>query len=395
MTMTKTVGILGAAGAQASGVIEGLARADTPLHLVLCDRAVPAALADAVGPHTSEILEFDLIQQPDVLDQMLKQVDLVINCTGPYFILGPRILDAAIAQGTDYLDICDDLDATKLLLDRDAAATRAGVRALVGMGSAPGTTNILVKLALDALPDGDASVEITWCVDALDMNGAVVPHFAHSFSTVDPELSGTPEWEDLNPHYVDFPEPVGRQLTVRLSHPELFTLPLHTRVVNASNYGGVTPPEFTHLGWISSRFTEGPGKDKAILHAFSFAGEQLLSDHERVGSGLIVDVRVGASGYRFEAGGTTKQEEATGTPAAAGALMMLANRAPATGVFPAECLEPRDFFSALRVVSQGGGGLGVQRTENGVAVERVRIRDLMDLASDARPVHEVGTVHSS
>ncbi|MEE6165481.1 MULTISPECIES: saccharopine dehydrogenase NADP-binding domain-containing protein [unclassified Mycolicibacterium] len=371
-----TVVVLGAAGAQASGLLRGFARCPDPMRLTLCDRAFRADQWAEVGVHEVQRVEFDLLAEPDRLHEVLAGADLVVNLTGPYYTLGPIILDAAIAGGTDYLDICDDSDATELLLARDDAAKSAGVTALIGMGSAPGTTNVLVRLALDALPDGEADVSIAWCVDAKDMVGAVVPHFAHSFATAIPELGGTPSWDALGPERVSFPDPVGEQVVVTLSHPEVLTLPRFTRVTKAHNKGGLIPEDFTHLGWAVSRLPEGPDRT-AAMHAIFETARKAHGDREPVGSGLIVDVRVGSEGISFMSGDTMSQDDATGTPAAAGALVALQGGVPGPGAVSPEVLQPTDFFAALRKVSAGGGGMTAYRTRDGEVVEHVRIRDLL------------------
>ncbi|RNM11804.1 saccharopine dehydrogenase family protein [Nocardioides pocheonensis] len=374
-----TVVVLGAGGAQASGVLRGLGRSSTPMRIVSCDREFRDGRVVTAGAQEVTQVEFDLMASPDQLYDLLQSADLVVNCTGPYYTLGPMILDAAIAAGTDYLDICDDADATDLLLRRDEAARAAGVTALVGMGSAPGTTNVLVRLALDALPAGDASVAISWCVDASDMVGAVVPHFAHSFATAIPDAGGTPSWEALGPKRVRFPDPVGEQMVVTLSHPEVLTLPRFTRVTEATNQGGLIPEDFTHLGWVISRLPEGDART-AAMHSMFETARVSHGDREPVGSGLIVDVRVGDEGIVFVSGGKMSQDDATGTPAAAGCLIALTGQVPGPGVVCPEVLRPADFFSALRDVSAGGGGMTAFRTNGGEVTESVRIRDLLEQA---------------
>ncbi|WP_396910542.1 saccharopine dehydrogenase family protein [Mycolicibacterium sp.] len=375
-----TVVVLGAAGAQASGLLRGFGRCHTPMRLVLCDRVFREGQEFEVGAQETEKVQFDLLAEPDRLHAVLSGADLVVNMTGPYYTLGPIILDAAIAAGTDYLDICDDADATELLLERHDKAKAAGVTGVIGMGSAPGTTNVLVRLALDALPAGDASVSIMWCVDAADMVGAVVPHFAHSFATAIPELGGTPSWDALEPQRVQFPDPVGEQVVVTLSHPEVLTLPRFTRVTHAHNKGGLIPEDFTHLGWAASRLPEGPQRS-AAMHTIFEAARAAHGDRVPVGSGLIVDVRVGDEGISFLSGGNMSQDDATGTPAAAGSLVALQNKVPGPGVVCPEVLQPADFFAALRDVSAGGGGMTAYRTQDGQITEHVRIRDLLSAVS--------------
>ena len=97
----------------------------------------------------------------------------------------------------------------------------------------------------------------------------------------------------------------------------------------------------------------------------------------RIGSGLQIDVHTDGNGLRFAAGAVTPMEEATGVPAAAGLIMLLDGEVTDTGVLAPESLSPAAFFSALRLVSLGGGGLEVHRLVDGQLGERVRIRDLV------------------
>ncbi|MBK6764692.1 MAG: hypothetical protein IPG68_16125 [Micrococcales bacterium] len=51
---------------------------------------------------------------------------------------GPPVLQAAISASVDYVDVCDDLAPTRIMLDMDPAARAAGVTALIGIGNSPG-----------------------------------------------------------------------------------------------------------------------------------------------------------------------------------------------------------------------------------------------------------------
>ena len=113
------------------------------------------------------------------------------------------------------------------------------------------------------------------------------------------------------------------------------------------------------------------------MHSMFETARMRHADREPVGSGLIVDVRVDGDGISFMSGGKMSQEDATGTPAAAGVLIALQGRVPGPGVVSPEVLVPADFFALLREVSAGGGGMTAYRTRNGEVTEPVRIRDLL------------------
>jgi saccharopine dehydrogenase-like NADP-dependent oxidoreductase len=76
-------------------------------------------------------------------------------------------------------------------------------------------------------------------------------------------------------------------------------------------------------------------------------------------------------------------EEATGTPAAAGILLMLAGEGPSSGVFAPECLDPKTFFSTLGQVSRSTGSLKVRRLVDAMPAEPLRVRDLIGARAPA------------
>jgi saccharopine dehydrogenase (NAD+, L-lysine forming) len=52
------------------------------------------------------------------------------------------------------------VDVTLEILEMDEDARRAGISALIGMGSSPGATNLLARFAADNLLDETGSIDI-------------------------------------------------------------------------------------------------------------------------------------------------------------------------------------------------------------------------------------------
>jgi saccharopine dehydrogenase-like NADP-dependent oxidoreductase len=112
------------------------------------DEEAASAVARAAGPKAKpEGLD---IGDDAALEAALEGMDVVLSTAGPFYRHGRRVLEAAIAAGIDYLDICDDWEPTLDMLELDERARAAGVTAVIGMGASPGISNLLAVAAMDA-----------------------------------------------------------------------------------------------------------------------------------------------------------------------------------------------------------------------------------------------------
>ena len=148
---TWDVIVIGAGGSQAQAMLKASARLGPLDRWLGVDIAWnPQAESDvrAAGMTTRTA---NLLGDPDALAELLASGSIVANLAGPYYRTGAAVLDAAIASKTHYLDICDDADVTLPMLTRAERASEAGIHALIGMGSSPGTTNVLIRAAVDYL----------------------------------------------------------------------------------------------------------------------------------------------------------------------------------------------------------------------------------------------------
>jgi lysine 6-dehydrogenase len=165
------------------------------------------------------------------LTEILRDVEAVAACL-PYRLNLPA-MEAALAAECHYADLGGLFHTTLQQWELHERFERAGLSAVMGIGSAPGLTNVLAKLAVDRL---DSVVSIDMVDGAIDLSadgGAFgVPY---SIETVldeftmpamvfeDGELrevpagSGVIDW--------DFPQPVGTQPSMYTLHSEPATLP--------------------------------------------------------------------------------------------------------------------------------------------------------------------------
>ncbi|OBC12039.1 saccharopine dehydrogenase [Mycobacterium sp. 852013-50091_SCH5140682] len=164
---------LGGPGAMGTVAVRIAARMAGIDEIVIADR--DRAAADrlcrqlAHTPVMVSAMEVDVTDSAALRDA-LEPADVVVNTVGPYYRFGVPVLQAAIAAGTDYIDICDDWEPTVKMLDLDETARAAGVCAIIGMGASPGISNLLAATAaaeLDAVRDAYTA----WPVDVPGSGG--------------------------------------------------------------------------------------------------------------------------------------------------------------------------------------------------------------------------------
>jgi saccharopine dehydrogenase-like NADP-dependent oxidoreductase len=224
--MGTPIAILGA-GAMGSAAAVLLARhADVDLLVLDVDEPRARSVAERVG---AEGRGFD--PASGELVDLLRKVRAVAACI-PYRVNLPT-MEAALAAGCDYADLGGLFHTTKKQLELHDRFAAAGVSAVLGIGSAPGLTNVLARLGADRLDRVDAIDLVDGAVDLSAGGGDFgVPYSADTvldeftmpamvFENGElkevPAASGVVDW--------DFPEPVGTQPAMYTLHSEPATLP--------------------------------------------------------------------------------------------------------------------------------------------------------------------------
>ena len=176
---------------------------------------------------------------------LMQEADMVVNAVGPFYRHSTKVLKAAIEAKKNYVDICDDYDATIALLALDGEAKEADITALINMGSSPGVVNVLAGYGADKLDQTD-EINISWCVHygAGEGGAGAGLHGYHMINGNIPQF--------LNGKLVNVPGGSGKEIvefpgcgTTECSyvgHPEPVTLPRFIRgVKTVTNRGAVLP----------------------------------------------------------------------------------------------------------------------------------------------------------
>ena len=380
--------VLGGCGAVGSIAVKTLASSDTFSKIVIGDIDVQKAkkLASELGPEKVSAIKVDA-SDPDSIKEAIKGSSVVLNCIGPFYQFGPRVLKATIDSGINYVDICDDFDATEKILAMDEDAKKAGISALIGMGSSPGVANVLVRFCAENLLDEVESIDIYHAHGGEEEEGAaVVKHRIHSMIIgvpvfLDGKSKTVSLFEDSGKaleEEVDFQD-VGKYRVYAYPHPETITLPRYIKgVKRVTNLGLVLPPAYAELikgivrlGMTSEEPIDVKGQKISPLE---FAVAYILSQRERLMEQAEISEPMGC--LKIVVKGKKKAEsstyvfsmssrglgmgEGTGIPAALGVMLMAQGKITEKGVFPPEAgVKPMDMLELAQEKVNIGGKTGM------------------------------------
>jgi saccharopine dehydrogenase-like NADP-dependent oxidoreductase len=279
-------------------------------------------------------------RDPGSLRQALAGADVVVNAAD--YRLNLDVMRGALAAAAHYVDLGGLFHVTRKQLALDDEFRAAGLTAILGLGSAPGKTNLLAAAAARRLGREPVTMEI-WAATR-DPAAADHPFPApYSVQTLRDELEMRPmvvrdgELVDVEPlsgeAEREFPEPVGRAAGIFTLHSELATL----------------PERFPTLREASFRLCLAPGLlGKLLALEDGELPEPYTQSEESVAVHLV---ELGDAGSRVVGTTVTRggSAKSTSEPAARGAVELAAGRLGAPGVHPPEAAigDPEGFLGLL------------------------------------------------
>lgn len=357
--------VLGGAGAMGQGVARDLIKQEQITHVVLGDiDPNPDRLAEKLRVSEKVFLvKMDVNDHNGMVDA-IKEADVVVNCAGPFYKTAVAVARAAVEAKVNYIDICDDYEATEILFssDIDELAKKAGITVLTGMGSDPGTNNVLVKWYADRLDRVD-EIYLYWVVSIAELAGAAWDHSLHM------TLGKIPQYLNGKLQYVEggtgvepeqFLEPLGTCHVRYVGHPQPLTIPRYIKgVKNVVIKGALIPlwvdeliKEQKDTGFLSKEPIDVKGK-KMIPYDLALKLWDTIPKNRDNGpqsSGLKVIVKGQRKGNQvtYTADMVGRMAPGTGLPASIASLMMDAGDVTAKGVVaPEGCIDPKKFLAAF------------------------------------------------
>ncbi|MBW4520686.1 MAG: saccharopine dehydrogenase NADP-binding domain-containing protein [Scytolyngbya sp. HA4215-MV1] len=298
--MTNRVLILGGSGRIGSCVAADLVQ-HTQAEIMIAGRNV--SLGERVSQQLGEQVRFRVLDLDDHerLQQAIAQTDVVIHCAGPFHYRDTHVLRACILQGVNYLDVSDHPSFTRKALECKAAATAAGITAIINTGIFPGISNSMVRQDVEQL-DTAETIHLSYVVAGSGGAGVTVMRttFLGLQNPFQAWIDG--KWRTVKPYSdretIAFPAPYGRTGVYWFDMPETFTLPSTFPVKTVITKFGTVPDFYNFLTWTVARgWHPWLLRQKFVIEFLSQVSHFMTDVSDRF-SGIGVAIRSEVSGIK-------------------------------------------------------------------------------------------------
>ena len=344
------VAVLGAGGTIAPAIVRDLAASEEveAMRLLDLDLARAEAVAEAHGGGRAEARKADATGD---LAGHLDGIDVLVNSAA--YRINLAAMEASLQAECHYIDLGGLYHVAAKQLELSDRFAERGLLALLGIGSAPGKTNLLAARARRELPGGIDSILVAAAGRDLDPPDGL--SFPYALRTLLDEITMPPmaivdgdprELEPLQPGpTVDFGDPLGVAETIYTLHTEVLTFGDSFGAADVTFALSLSPAVLDALRDLAdaderrvaevARAASPPSPRTVAVHVVELAaGDRIVRG--RSVTGPHADWRLG--------GGIVS----TASPAAAAVRLLARGRITARGALPPErCLDPDEMFAEL------------------------------------------------
>lgn len=379
------IAIIGAAGAMARTTMLDLLDNPGVERILLADTQGEkvARMAESVGDDRIEACVVDGYHVEDTA-KAISGFDAVINAAQLFPGLFENIMDACLMAHCHYNDLGGLFWTTRKLMKRFEAFQSENLTAILGMGSAPGITNVLGRYACDRLERVHAAHFWDAAVDLTDLQGIDVFLPPYSIRTIMQEFTDEPvmyidgEFRKLAPltgaMEMNFPEPIGTRTCIHTLHSEPATfvpafkdkgirnctwrlgLPAEleekARFLSSIGFGSSDPIKVGQVDVVPrevlSRVIERHVSEKlSCIQLIVDDAECLRAQVIGTADDKAIEYRVDCMVRPHSRWGGSCGELCTGTPPSIAAQMQAQGMIGRAGVWGPEVIDPELFFAEL------------------------------------------------
>ncbi len=344
------VAVLGAGGTIGPAIVRDLAESEEVSALRLLDLNLRRAEEVAIE-HGGEKAQARRVDAASHLAEHLAGIEVLVNSAA--YRINLEAMEASLEVGCHYLDLGGLYHVTAEQLRLSPRFEQRGLLALLGIGSAPGKTNLLAARAVRELDSEPVSIGVAAAGRDLDPTGGL--SFPYALRTLLDEITMPPmaivggRAEELRPLQdgprIDFGDPIGEADTIFTLHSEVLTFGKSFGADNVTFALSLSPTVLESL-----RTLEGASEERIaeVARSASPPSANTVSVH-------LVEVTGPAGGVRARSVTPPHREwglgggiVSTASPAAAAVRLLARGRIKARGALPPElCIDPDEMAGEL------------------------------------------------
>jgi short subunit dehydrogenase-like uncharacterized protein len=220
---------------------------------------------------------FDVQDNSTYIDSFLEDIEVLLNCAGPFHRTARPLMEACIRNGVHYLDIAAELDSYEHAEDLEKEANNAKVMLMPGCG---GSVAILGCLAMYALErtESPVSIDVALHVAGTMSRGSAISAQEGAMTTSrQRRVGGKPvEQHAQSAREFDFGDGRGRVDCSSVTLPDLITIAKATGVSSVQTFVNVSGTSFP-TGDLT-KLSPGPTAEERAENPYNAAVEITARD---------------------------------------------------------------------------------------------------------------------
>ena len=344
------VAILGAGGTIAPAIVRDLAESEEVTAMRLLDLDLHRA-EEVAMEHGGGKAQARLADATNDLAEQLEGMEVLVNSAA--YRINLAAMAACLEAGCHYMDLGGLYHVTAEQLELSPSFEQRGLLALLGIGSAPGKTNLLASRAARELPGTPTSISVLAAGRDLDPSEGL--SFPYAIRTLLDEITMPPmalidgrprELEPLQPGpAADFGDPIGKAETIFTLHSEVLTFGDSFGASNVTFALSLSPKVLESLKELRGASEE---RIAEVARSASPPSANTVSVHVVELTGGDLTIRARSVTPPHEAWGLGGGIVSTATPAAAAVRLLARGSIERRGALPAEsCIDPDEMFAEL------------------------------------------------
>ena len=344
------VAVLGAGGTIAPAIVRDLAESEevTAMRLLDIDLRRAEAVATEHGGGKAQARQADATKD---LAGQLAGMEVLVNSAA--YRINLAAMRACLDAGCHYMDLGGLYHVTAEQLRLSGEFEQRGRLALLGIGSAPGKTNLLAARAVRELPGKPISISVL--AAGRDLDPPKELSFPYAVRTLLDEITMAPmalingRPQEMRPVQdgpsADFGDPIGVADTIFTLHSEVLTFGDSFGAPNVTFALSLSPKVLESLKELQGASEE---RIAEVARSASPPSANTLSIHIVEVSGSETVIRARSVTPPNEAWGLGGGIVSTASPAAAAVRLLARGSISKRGALPPEsCIDPDEMFAEL------------------------------------------------